>query len=109
MKQHIKEKKWFKNGAKYLLMKKARSDTLKLGWRNWAIDEEKICKLCGYEIETYYNHFLLRCFKLDFVRILYSILQITQNQNEDFLNEIMLYSDESLKYQANNIELLLEL
>ena len=66
MKQHIKEKKWFKNGAKYLLMKKARSDTLKLGWRNWAIDEEKICKLCGHEIETN-KHFLLRCFKLEFL------------------------------------------
>ena len=52
MKQHIKEEKWFKNGAKYSLMMKARSDALKLGWRNWATDEEKICKLCGHEIET---------------------------------------------------------
>ena len=47
MKQHIKEEKWFKNGAKYSLVMKARSDTLELGRRNWVTDEEKICKLCS--------------------------------------------------------------
>ena len=107
MKPHIKEEKWFEYGAKYSLMMKARSDTLKLGWRNWATDEEKICKLCGREMETN-KHFLLRCFKLDFVRNLYSILQRPQNQEEDVLKEILLCSNESLEHQSNYLQLLWE-
>lgn len=42
---------------------KARSDTLPLGWRNWEVEEEKICALCRVENETLL-HFLLNCNKL---------------------------------------------
>ena len=33
-------------------MMKARSDTLNLGWREWAVGENKICKLRKYNNET---------------------------------------------------------
>ena len=45
----------------------ARSNTLKLGWREFGLDSSKSCKLCGAEVETL-QHFLIDCPRLQFVR-----------------------------------------
>ena len=64
---------------------RARSNTLKLKWRNWGLHENKICDLCLSEIETL-DHFLIECPKLQIVRQQYVELQRPTNLNR---NEIM--------------------
>ena len=44
-KKQIDEEKWFKNGNKYSIMMKCRSDTLSLYWRNRTNELEKLCPL----------------------------------------------------------------
>ena len=45
----------------------ARSDSLKLAWREWGNDNSKNCPL-GCEILEDLQHFLVRCEKLQMVR-----------------------------------------
>ena len=84
-KEKIDEIKWFRNGQKYSIMMRARSNTLKLKWRNWGLQENKICDLCSLEIESL-EHFLIDCPKLQIVRQQYVELQKPTILNK---NEIM--------------------
>ena len=68
----------------------ARSNTLKLKWRSWGLDEEKRCPLGCSEDETL-EHFLIRCDKLQHIRIPYLELQRPNRENVDSLiKEILL-------------------
>ena len=80
-KKVIEEERWFRNGIKYNIMIKARSNTLKLGWREWTVQENKICQQCKIEIESL-EHFILMCTKLQHLRNKYIQLQLPMNENK---------------------------
>ena len=54
------------------LMFRARSNTLKLGWRGRFVGDDVVCLVCGVEEETL-EHFLLRCGGLAEVRSRYGV------------------------------------
>ena len=94
-KDNIKEVKWFRNGLKYNIMMKARSNTLDLRWREWATNEEKICKLCNKQIETL-QHFLLDCDNLQSCRNKYIELQLPRiEDNLAIIIKILLLGKET--------------
>ena len=80
-KKVIEEERWFRNGIKYNIMKKAKSNTLKLGWREWTVQENKICQLCKIEIESL-EHFIQLCTELQHLRNKYIQLQLPMNENK---------------------------
>ena len=88
-KDKVNEIKWFRNGVKYSTFMKARSNTLKLKWRNWGIGQNKMCDLCCNEIETL-EHFLLDCTKLQIARNYYLELQRPINCNKNEILAIIL-------------------
>ena len=73
-KLNIKEESWFFNSYKVTIMMKARSNTLKLNWREFGTEAAKQCKMCGQSIETL-EHFILDCNRLQGVRSSYVELQ----------------------------------
>ena len=73
-KRNVREETWFYNSGKANLMMRARSNTLKLGWREFGLGEVKICKMCGLEDETL-KHFLILCPSLQEMRNKYIELQ----------------------------------
>ena len=79
-KKEVKEEKWFRNGEKWSVMLKARSNTLKLRWREWATQENKKCGLCDGDVETL-EHFLIICPKLQEERSKYVELQMPREEN----------------------------
>ena len=60
VKINICEERCCRNGEKYTIITKARSNTLELKCRSWGDEEEKICKLCCKEREIL-THSLQRC------------------------------------------------
>ena len=84
-KNEIKEEKWFKNDNKYMIMMKARSDTLNLMWRSWGSDQQKACPLCGHTLEDL-KHFLVDC----------NALQPTRNKCVELQRPVMLDNGEQL-------------
>ena len=92
-KQGVKEEKWIRNGVRWNVMEKARSNTLRLRWRNWALDDEKICLLCGCGVETL-EHFILDCCKLEQIRIKYVELQRPMIEQRDEIMVSLLMFDE---------------
>ena len=91
IKEKPKETLWFRNGFKYSLMMQARSDTLKIGWREFTGD--KSCKLCGAEIETLY-HFLIECHMLQHLRDKHLFLQLPRTQNSDeVIKTVLLFGE----------------
>ena len=91
-KLEIKQEKWFRNGYKYEIMMKARSNTLRLAWREKG-DEEKLCKLCRKEEETL-KHFLLDCNLLQNIRNECVIMQKPRIEKEDeILQELLLFKN----------------
>ena len=105
-KQRIREEKWYDNSEKSKIMMQARSNTLSLGWRNWTINGDKICELCGVEMETMI-HFVIRCNKLQEHRNRYIELQRPNNYDEDAtLTSVLLFNLETLpnhEYYKNMI------
>ena len=103
----INEEKWFKNGHKYSLMMKARSDTLKLRWRDWALEGDKICQVCDCEIETL-EHFLLDCKPLQEVRNYNLELQLPREKNgrEDKIAKLLLFKDDDENEREKLIDLI---
>ena len=91
-KNHPQEVKWFRNGQRYFNMMRARSNTLKLGWREFENDSNKICKICSKgEIETL-KHFILECVELQETRNKYILLQLPRIANDDkLMQKILLF------------------
>ena len=83
----IAEEKWFRNGSKYSIMMRARSNTLELGWRERQ-EGEKTCKLCRRETETL-EHFILDCSVLEQTRK-NIVDKLTENFNRDETIRILL-------------------
>ena len=98
-KNMFSEVKWMKNGYKYSIMLRARSDSLDLEWRVLNLSVGKLCKLCMLEIETL-EHFLLFCNKLQVIRNNYIHLQWPAVQNkQDIIKKILLFEeDEGFNY-----------
>ena len=69
-KMEIREEKWYANGHKWVIMMKARSNTLRLRWREWGTNEEKQCQICRNGTENL-EHFLVTCVSLENVRSKY--------------------------------------
>ena len=99
-KDSIREVKWFKNGHKYSLMMKARSDTLKLNWRNHGFDEnDKKCPLCKEQTETL-QHFLLDCHQLQEARNKYLVLQKPRIEDEEkIMNKMLLLKEDDTDHE----------
>ena len=83
-KTNIKEETWVLNNNKVNIMMRARSDTLKLNWREFGTESAKICKLCNEENETL-QHFILDCDRLQEVRSGYLELQRPVVENKKSL------------------------
>ena len=83
------EIRWFRNGFKYSLMLKARSDSLKLGWRGLREDKSKDCKLCGFDSETL-EHFLIDCPALQAIRNKEIILQLPRIESKEVIMKVFL-------------------
>ena len=91
-KKHPQEVKWFRNGQKYFNMMRARSNTLKLGWREFESDEDKICKICSENKVETLKHFILDCPGLQNTRNKFILLQLPRIENSDnILQKILLY------------------
>ena len=93
-KRNIREEKWFNNNRKCNIMMKARSDTLQLGWREFGMDDTKICKMCNIEIETL-EHFLLDCQELQETRNFFIELQrpLIKDRN-NLIGRMLIFEDE---------------
>lgn len=105
----IKEEKWFKNGEKYILMMKARSNTLNLEWKSWGTDEEKICKLCNEEDEDM-KHFLVKCNPLQQIRQQCLELQRPNcEQMEETMNRLLIFTETRTEKIEENINFLYKL
>ena len=93
-KMDIREEAWFLNNHKANIMMKARSNTLKLNWREFGTESAKICKLCSEGIETL-EHFLIDCDRLQELRSRYLELQrpIVQNKNDLMASVLLLGSE----------------
>ena len=102
----IEEEKWYRNGFKYNVMMRTRSNSLKLNWRNWGFDQLKTCNLCSQEVETL-EHFLLKCPKLQSYRNKYIELQKPYKENmRELMATIMLLNknrDQSNEYYIDMI------
>ena len=81
-KRDISEESWFCNGWKYSLMMRARSDTLRLGWRVFGAAEAQFCKACRADVETL-KHFVLECLPLEPTRTKCLVLQRPREEDED--------------------------
>ena len=92
-KRDIREVDWFRNGRKYSVMIKARSNTLRLNWRERQV-ENKVCLLCRKEAETL-KHFLMDCEVLQGMRNECVWLQLPRIEKEDEVMERMLLFSES--------------
>ena len=79
---------------------RARSNTLKLKWRTWGLQENKICDLCSLEIESL-EHFLIDCPKLQIVRQQYVELQKPTILNKNEIMAIILL----LKISTNQLDI----
>ena len=103
-KVNIFEEKWFKNGNKFKIMMKSRSNTLNLKWRDWGSDEEKICPLCQQGIETL-EHFILECPKLQPIRNKHIELQwpMQPNRKEENIKKILMFDIENNADKFENI------
>ena len=95
-KEDIEEVKWFRNGRKYQLMMRARSNTLGINWRKWGTEEEKICDLCGEGEETLL-HFVIECRQLQQTRNKCRMLQRPCLEQKDKIMEEVLIIDGSPK------------
>ena len=92
-KVQIEEIKWFRNGGKWSIMIAARANTLRLGWREWELEEGKICKLCREENETL-EHFLIVCCELQETRSKYCELQMPRIENNNIIiGEILMLTN----------------
>ena len=93
-KNKMNEEKWFKNGNKYEIMMKARSNSLKLGKRDWE-NHDNICKMCNEGEETL-QHFIISCISLNDTRISFIQLQRPHNENiEDIIKKVLLFEQDS--------------
>ena len=81
-------------------MMRARSDTLKLQWREFGCEDLKICKMCKKEVESL-QHFLIDCDKLQDIRDEYIELQRPVIQNvSDIMRNLLLFNqvDDKTEY-----------
>ena len=100
-KTKISEIKWFRNDEKYKIMERARSNTLKLSWREKEAND-RICKMCNEENEEL-EHFLLECSKLQEIRNK-SLLQRPRVENkEELVIRILSMNDESINREILDI------
>ena len=60
-KSKIKEERIYDNTEASTLLFRARSNTLKLGWRGRYLNTEVTCRLCGSGEEETLDHFLVEC------------------------------------------------
>ena len=91
-KADVIQEKWFKNGYRYEIMMRARSNTLKLTWREKK-EEDKLCKLCRKENETL-KHFVLECTLLQNIRNLVTLLQKPRiEREEEVMKEFLLFNN----------------
>ena len=89
-KRKIEEETWFYNAKKCNIMMKARSDTLRIGWREFGTEEEKICKLCKKEEETL-EHFIMDCDELQECRKKFIELQRPSIENKkDIMAKVLM-------------------
>ena len=104
-KRNIREEKWFNNNRKSIIMMKARSDTLQLGWREFGMDDTKICKMCNSEIETL-AHFLLECQELQETRKNYIELQrpLIEDKNKLMARMLLMEDEGKTEYYLNMME-----
>lgn len=93
-KKEIKEETFYDNTEKSVLLFKARSNTLKLGWRNKYEGGNIICKLCGDGEETML-HFLKMCKTLKDVRVKHDMVGRK-------VEEILLFVDGLTAEQSKN-------
>ena len=104
-KGNINEIPWYDNTSKTNLIIKARTDTLKLNWREKYKGKETTC-ICGYENETL-EHFILECNLYNEIRKKYLITQRPCNDNkEDILANILIFqkiNKEEIKERKNLI------
>ena len=66
-KEKIYEEKFYDNTFGSILLFRARSNTLKLAWRNRFQGNDVDCKLCGATVETN-EHFIMQCPRLAQIR-----------------------------------------
>ena len=103
-KKQIDEVKWFRNGIKWNIMVKARTNTLKLGWRNWETEMEKKCEICEIENEDL-KHFLLECTFLEKLGCQFIELQRPRNEDiNELMARILLFGWKKERYQEEQIE-----
>ena len=67
-KREIKEERFYDNTTESCLMFRARSDTLKLGWRKRFEGGEVSCQLCNIGEEETLSHFVEKCDRLQEIR-----------------------------------------
>ena len=108
-KKDICEESWFRNGEKYSIMMRARSDTLKLQWREWATESGKMCRMCKTQVETL-DHFLVDCSKLQETRMKYIELQWPKGEKVDeLINRILLLDERNRENSEYYIDMLWDL
>ena len=79
----------------------ARSDTLKLGWRDF--EGDKMCKICNdSQIETL-THFILDCPKLQMIRNKQIMLQLPRIQNHASIMKIILLHGKECNDTTNSM------
>jgi len=74
-KYDIKQEEFYENTIESSLLFKARTNTLKLGWRASFEGKETDCKLCSGGKEETLEHFLMVCGRLMEVRREYKMLE----------------------------------
>ena len=87
-------------------MMRARSDTLRLGWRDFGTEQAHICRLCGESAETL-KHFLLECKELENTRKTCIKLQRPREEDEEkVMSAFLLFNkeDNSTEEYINVIE-----
>ena len=89
-KAEVQEEKWFRNSRKYSIMMMARSNTLKLGQRDWE-NKSGMCPVCKKDVETL-EHFIFECVPLQETRNIYIHLQLPSNlKRQEMLKEILIF------------------
>ena len=90
-------------------MMRARSDTLKLQWREWATESGKMCRMCKTQVETL-DHFLVDCSKLQETRMKYIELQWPKGEKVDeLINRILLLDERNRENSEYYIDMLWDL
>ena len=85
-----KRRKWIDNTQDSTLMLRARTNSLKLNWRNRFTNNLECCPVCKQESEDL-KHFLLLCPKYSTIRSQYEILQQPYNQvTEELIIQLLL-------------------